>query len=290
MNAFTKLINSVKSANREDMSNEYTETFTSSECERIYKHFNPHNRKFKQGWGDHLTNEMKAGKFAFNGETCKFDVNGNLIDGQHRFYAGWKSGKGIKTVIVTGLPPEAQDTIDVGIKRSVSDFLGLKNVKYASKLGAVANLSLRYESGTILSRVRPASHPEVWEWLENNPTAVDLYTKVSGWAPPQKCGVPESMLTTLLIQAEKAGKLDKAEEFVRQYSTSVGIEEGSGVHRFVKFVRNNDRQYGRPTQSVYFAALIRCFNDFASGKFVKRSFSTNDIVERLNKSGFPKIA
>ena len=288
MNAFTKLINTVKSATAEVKA--YEESFTSAECEKIFNHFNKNNRNFKQVWAEELTRYMREGTFKVNGETCKFDYTGNLIDGQHRFYAGWKSGKGLTTIVVTGLAPSAQDTVDVGVKRSVSDFLSLKGTKYASKIGAVANLSIRYENGTILSRAQSATHPEVWNWLLKNPNAVSMYAKVSGWAPEQKCGVPESMLTTLLIQAAKVGKLSEAEEFVRQYSTSVGIIEGSGVHRFVKFVKTNNRPYGRPSQSVYFAALIRCFNDFADSKIIKRSFSANDIVERLNRNGFPKIA
>ncbi|MBO7732139.1 MAG: hypothetical protein J6S67_06295 [Methanobrevibacter sp.] len=67
--------------------------------------------------------DMKDGNWLFNGDTIKFDTNGNLIDGQHRLKAIKESETTQKYIVVEGLDPECTKTIDIGFKRSVEDYL-----------------------------------------------------------------------------------------------------------------------------------------------------------------------
>ena len=66
-----------------------------------------------------LANKM----WDLNGETIKFDMTGNLIDGQHRLAACIEANKGFSTVVVRGLDPATIATIDTGRKRSLADSL-----------------------------------------------------------------------------------------------------------------------------------------------------------------------
>lgn len=280
------LLHAVSSANKMTVA---IHTFEPSVCKIIFESLNPKNRKFKQIHGEKLTRVMSEGKWDANGETIKFDQNGNLIDGQHRVYAAWKSGVPLKTVVVYGLEPESQNTIDVGAKRNISDVLTLNGIGNGSNIGSTCNWCLRYENRVIGSKISGYEHVEVLDWLRNNPDTITTFNFVSGLNPQKNCGVSESMLAAFLIEAKKAGKEKKAVEFVTQYATGVGIELNSGVHRFANFVKVNNRPHNKPRAEIYFAALIRCFNDFYDGRLIKRTFSVADVANRISRQGFPTV-
>lgn len=76
-----------------------------------------------------LKGVMERGEWKLNGETIVFDKNGNLTDGQHRLNACVSSGVPFTTVVVRGVEPASQETVDIGRKRTVSDFLKMRGYK-----------------------------------------------------------------------------------------------------------------------------------------------------------------
>lgn len=86
--------------------------------------------------------EMKEGRWMFNGDTIRFDWNGNLIDGQHRLEAIKETGLPQDCIIVEGLNPECAQTIDIGHKRSVEDYLKKQDKMYANGSTAVVKLAM----------------------------------------------------------------------------------------------------------------------------------------------------
>lgn len=263
---------------------------TPEECKFIFEELNPLNRIFNKANGDYLIGQVLKGKWSVNGDSIGFDYNGDLTEGQHRAYAGWKSGMGLSTFVVTGLDPSVRTTLGTGKKRNVGDSLSYdKSIKDPHKIGAIANMCIRYENGTLSGKVPAADHDDVCLWVANNPLVHEFYEYTMKLVPPPKCGVPPTLLASFLIMAQKAGKLVKAKDFVHQYSTGVGVELNSGVQRFNHFVRNNNQTHGKLPNYIYLAALIRCFTDFESGKFVKSGFSANNIINKLTKSSFPVV-
>lgn len=102
-------------------------------------------------WGDDgvagYARDMKAGKWRRNGETVKIARDGSVPDGQHRLYACMEAGVPFWCLVVTGVDPEDQDTIDIGIKRKFSDQLAIKNEPNAVVLASVTRWSLRWLHG-----------------------------------------------------------------------------------------------------------------------------------------------
>ena len=84
---------------------------------------NPANRKLDRRIIDQYARDMASGDWELNGETICIDWNNNLINGQHRCTAGLKAGVPFETVLVTGLPPKARDTIDGGTGQDMISFL-----------------------------------------------------------------------------------------------------------------------------------------------------------------------
>lgn len=105
------------------------------------------NRPVRQDEVAGYARDMKAGNWRRNGSAVTFAWDGTVIDGQHRLQACIQAGVPFWTLVVTGVEPEAQDTIDTGIKRRLSDQLTIANEANAAILAAVARWSLRWLRG-----------------------------------------------------------------------------------------------------------------------------------------------
>lgn len=91
--------------------------------------------------------DMKAGKWHRNGESVKISWKDTIVDGQHRLHACVQAGVPFWSVVVTGVEPEAQDTVDTGLPRRLSDQLAIGNEKNAAVLASVTRWSLRWLHG-----------------------------------------------------------------------------------------------------------------------------------------------
>lgn len=72
--------------------------------------------------------DMSNGKWVRNGETVKFNPDGYLNDGYHRFSAVVESGVAVVFDVAYNVPDDLVPTIDVGRTRSVEDILDFYGV------------------------------------------------------------------------------------------------------------------------------------------------------------------
>ena len=81
------------------------------------------------------------------------DVNGNLRDGHHRLEACVISGEPFTTVVVYGIPVDAYEVIDIGVKRTYADRLDMpKNISEIISLGCYYAIGERSPS---VDQMRP---------------------------------------------------------------------------------------------------------------------------------------
>jgi hypothetical protein len=100
-------------------------------------------------WGDVAgwARDMKAGKWRPNGETVKVDWDEAVMDGQHRLYACMQAEVSFRCLVVTGVDPDDQDTVDIGIKRKLGDQLAINGETNTAALAAISRWSLRWLKG-----------------------------------------------------------------------------------------------------------------------------------------------
>lgn len=82
--------------------------------------------------------EMSLNRWIINGDAVRFDINNQLIDGQHRLEAITKNNTPQECLIVRNLPEEAFYTIDTGKNRSGSDILSIKGLMYTARTATAA--------------------------------------------------------------------------------------------------------------------------------------------------------
>ena len=105
----------------------YEKIFTPDEAIDIVENRNDNFRKLKVDKAMEYARVMISGKWCENnGEPITFYTDGNLANGQHRLYGLYKSGMSLKFLVVEGIPKEATETIDTGIKRSAEDVIRYK--------------------------------------------------------------------------------------------------------------------------------------------------------------------
>lgn len=81
---------------------------------------------------------LQDDEWELNGATIVFDKYGALRDGQHRLYACVKTNKPIDTVVVRGVEPDSQITMDTGTRRALRDYTkiqGYPNYSLVATMG-----------------------------------------------------------------------------------------------------------------------------------------------------------
>lgn len=89
---------------------------------------------------------MARCEWVINGETIKFDQDGNLLDGQHRLAAVLQANKPVRMSICRGLERETFTTLDTGKRRGGGDIVSLRGWKYAGPIANAARCLFYYKT------------------------------------------------------------------------------------------------------------------------------------------------
>jgi len=161
----------------DDRSSKLTHTIisvTPEMAKRWLDNNNNHNRDISEFRVSQYVADMEEDRWKFNGETIQFDRSGMLLNGQHRLMAIFVSGIPQTFLIVRGLDPAAQITMDQGTRRSPKDQLGIAGIQMDSTIAAAIRLHIAWTDGLLFGdQVRnnvTTSH--VVQWAQENPDLV----------------------------------------------------------------------------------------------------------------------
>ena len=106
---------------------------------------NTRNRKLRQSVVNKYAADMRAGRWMVGPDAIAFDVNGAIINGQHRLWAVFESGMTVPMVVMTGLEPGVVAVLDDHLKRNMADVAGIRKPGTALSTvhTSVANLLLQ---------------------------------------------------------------------------------------------------------------------------------------------------
>lgn len=149
------------------------------------------NRNFRVSIANTYARDMAAGRWRYNGDTIRIALDGRLLDGQHRLRAVVISGVPMKAIVVRGLDPTVQSTMDTGAKRRVADNLIMRGARYASTQATIARRALIWQTSNfkdLRSSHDGVSSAETLEFIETHASveAAAEYIHHHGklpWAP-----------------------------------------------------------------------------------------------------------
>jgi len=241
---------------------------------------NKDNRKLKRQSIDKYVDDLQHGNFEWNGETIKFDKNGRLIDGQHRLWAIVLADAKVPCLIVCGLEPKVQATIDNGQNRNASDALHFHG--YIDHPSIVAAVIKAYEQWNRTHTVHSRNHryvfspADVLNWAlehENEAKKINEFAefsvktlfkdapffKASQWA----------FLYFLLWSLP--GRQGKAKDFITKMALNSGIseDEHSAIFYGRRMIARLDKDTEGNSHYIYtlkVKLLVKAWNLWIEGK------------------------
>ncbi len=222
---------------------------------------NGRNRNMRNATVAKYARDMTAGNWQFTGEAIKFDINGNLLDGQHRLMAIMQSGTTLPMLIVNGLPPESQDVMDSGDKRTAGDALRLNDVKNYILVAAIARLAIQLETGAdVRSGV---THAEIKAWVDDNDDVHNVASAVSSakaFIPISPAPLGYSWLILSRANPQRCGAFFDA--LANNSTSGKGDPRNTLLRRFAS-ARQNKEHLPRDTQVNF---ILRAWNAWAAGE------------------------
>ena len=238
---------------------------------------NNRNRPIRDDDVNTYARDMIAGAWIVNGETIKIARNDDVLDGQHRLLGGMRADVPFRTYIVTGLPPEAQDTIDCGIVRKDSDQLALHGEYQPKSLAAITRWAIRWAAGSrgrsIGGTIKP-SHTEIIGFIRVNPEIRDA-TRWAINARSRYRSVRVSvygMAWWLFTHMNGGGSIAtyQAEDFLEKVVTGADIGIGHPAYTLRERFRRAYELDERLNEYEQLALFILAWNAWRDGKEMRR--------------------
>ena len=236
----------------------------SPEVAAVWLGQNTSNRPVRRSTVRAYARDMAAGNWKITAEPIKFDTQGVLLDGQHRLLAVREANVTVQLFIATGLPPESQDAMDSGMKRTAADALSLRGDSNSSLVAAAARLALSVEFAPESVGRYQATHAEVLGWVDEHPEILDCASYVSGISSRIK-GCPPSVTTyTLFALAELDAT--QAYTFWGSVADQVGDYSGDPVVALARKFGEIYREREQIPKSAYLSMIYRAWNSRRGNK------------------------
>jgi hypothetical protein len=206
-----------------------------------------------------LAKEMKAGRWKVNGDTMRISVDNVIIDAQHRLHAVVRSKVTIQSWVITGLPSDVFDTIDVGKRRSAGDTLSCRGEKNACRMAAALIMIDKYMTGRV-EKSTQYSNTEIEELLKKYPDVRNsLMTGTNG-----KGLLLSSVVDSCHYLFTKKDPV-MAEVFMERIFKGVGLEEGDPWYVLRERLLANSISNTKLSKALMMALCIKAWNHAREG-------------------------
>lgn len=241
---------------------------------RKYLDRNVRNRPLKPSVVARYAHEMKNGRWVMNGDTVKFDPEGNLLDGQHRLEAIIVSASTQLLGVARNVPATAFATLDQGRKRSPGDHLALIGESDSNHLAVAVAYLARYDRGDQWATRGPeksVSGPEIVMTLAENQGLRNSLSVVHGTHIVGSRG----MFAFVHYVAAKQDK-EKADTFIHGLAHGDGLEDTDAVWRLRELLIRNRLGKTKLTSQDVLRYVIIAWNKHRLGEPCRSLRLTND--------------
>ena len=235
---------------------------------------NTHNRNISKRLINLFSRDMAAGKWQLNGDAIRFNCDGLLIDGQHRLLAIVEANTKIKSLVITGLAKECQETVDMGRKRSSADVLSLRGYTTAAMLAAAAARLLDMKRRS--REQRKGTTAEIIAIVEGHPKLADAIAKVHASYPvfASVLGAVYYVTSTVI-----RGHKDEAESFINVIQNGQPAYKNDPAHKFrEKLIRTRAaKQHLRNWEML--CSTMRVWNAFVDKEPLEKIYFTDEMPD-----------
>jgi hypothetical protein len=226
---------------------------------------NPDNRSLKPTKIAHFASDMRAGRWAFNGETLKISKDGLLNDGQNRLTALIEANEVLPFLFVFGVERDSRRTLDQGTARSAGDYLQMGGCSYAKNAATTAKYVMAFErcDGRNLSPRNSITNAEVVARVEADDNIIHAAAYAHRHYKSYRHLVSHSMIATAHYLLSEINSGD-AEEYLDQVCVGENIKRGDPAFA-VREALARERLYREDALEIIFHG----WNRFRSGQTLK---------------------
>lgn len=249
----------------------------------IVGYANPRNRPLSERGARYIKMAMTGGEWKRTGDSLKFSVKGELLDGQHRLAAIADSGMTIEMLCVFGLDDSVFDVLDTGRARSGSDALhvaGVPNATTVAHLVAWVHTFEKRPGQSVggINALRPADILHLYR-TEYSDAGEHL---VWGQRLKSACGIGKSQGATLHYAFSRFATPAHADKFFLDWMSQKTALATALAARFRDILVRTGRL---PSAFMTYGTAILAWNLWVQGKRVSQS----KIIYSIEMPGFPLI-
>lgn len=238
---------------------------------------NTNNRKLSQAVVQQYAGAMERGEWNLGNAAIAKDPEGNLLDGQHRLHAVVRSGVTIRQMLVEGLAPHTQDSMDSGRKRTLEQQLDRYGYKNARDLAATLNFLYRIEQEKDVRHARTTlTTKQALDMLERYPSIIDSVAYAVK-IRPKKLGYSVTAIAGLHFLWSQTAPED-AQVFFDSVISGAGLSEEDPRHILKRTLDKSVVQAKSRRQQVdtrnHAAIMIKAFNAWRTGRVMQRIYWT----------------
>ncbi len=226
---------------------------------------NTNNRPVRKRRVIEFRRDMLAGNWRDVGDPLRFNVDGEMIDGQHRLEAIVLASKvmpdiKVPLVVVRGVKNEDHVVIDTGTRRTASDQLRIAGYQNYAILGAAAKWCLLFDRKALYAdaMLKSVTHAEIMQYVEDNPDLQDIANEV-GRTIGKKCDMPNGYIACGYYLCWRINK-GEADEFFGRFADGIGLYEGDPILALRNRLAENRRNHGNLSGAMYLSLLLRAWN------------------------------
>lgn len=248
---------------------------------------NMKNRPLNESRSEVLAVLMKTGRFIPNGEPIILDMDGNVLDGQHRLRACQISGKPFSTYVVhVNASVGVFDSLDCGNSRTGSDRLSMDGVPDSSLQASIIGMVVKHERGILPTgrgaatcritpqdiRLRRLKEPSVFDRV-----ASDTRRQSAGLSRL----VPHSFAGFVHYYGRKKDQAASL-QFLSGIADGAALPASCPALLFRNRMIQQSQGKERLRQKEVLALLIVAWNLYVTGRTVK-------VLKWISSSEFPRI-
>lgn len=226
-------------------------------------HQNSHNRSLKPSVIERYAGAMRRGEWNVNGDAIRFAQDGALLDGQHRLAAIYRSGTTLVQLVVRGLESDAQETMDVGVRRSLKDMLKLRGESRPGELGSALAWLHRYRLRQMIDRSLVPTPQEAFRLLEDNPGIRE--SLVVGERVGKSLRFSRGLVIALHYVFTEIDQED-ADTFFERLGSGAELQETDPIHVLRRVVTADSLAPQRMVTYRLAALTIKAWNAYRDGR------------------------
>lgn len=187
---------------------------------------NIENRNISQRRVEIYADDIKAGRWAENGETIVVSREGLLNDGQHRCAAVLASGCSIPAMIVFGVERDTRTTTNQGKAKGAADYASMRGIANATHMAAISRLAIAYECGYHIETSK-ITHSAVLDYIDKHQDELAQAFRDVGkkWQDRIQLFCTPSLMTFCYMVCARINK-EAADEYFRQICSGEGLMAG----------------------------------------------------------------